>query len=538
MAAKDDILDLALPAQLLELGDMLSQRGSPRQTVVRQEAVAGSQEQICSMADALLEKVVKDPTACRFLGLRKGMCKASILIRIKSMAVLSWKTLRMSSDPVDIGDLSATVSDPKQVPNESLLRTRHEIGLMLAADVVMGNAEGDGPIRRVRLPSRTLEWLSGGKASMGSVTVAKLVGLGTPAESFLDNKRKPEAPKKLTPKQLFDGIRSRVIGLDEQAKILAGRLCLHMTRAELLRAGRDPGTPNECFLILGSPGTGKTHLCSVAGELCGSVFAVADGSDLSAEAYVGLSASDTLRFLLMAAGGDVEKARYGFLAIDEVTKKARSLGESPVNTTAVQQELLRIISGQTMIVGGRRGWDRPMSFNTVGTCFALMGHCPGLDHIIEKKMGPHAMGFSPNHGKKRSQAWFADALLEFGIIEEIISRLSAILVTPLPALSTLVKAVNTEHGIVASYNRLLEGHGAMMFLGDAAVIALSEYGMESGGYFRAMKRAISTLAGEIVFSEQKGTVMIEAADIHRAAAKSDGCAEDLLRHGGKTGERG
>jgi hypothetical protein len=459
MPVKDDNLDIALPAQLLELGDLLSQRVPPRQTAFRQEAVAGQQEQICSMADALLGKVVKDPTACRFLGLRKGMSKPSILIRLKAMAVLSWKTLRMSADPVDIGDLSATVADPKQVPNEALLRARHEIGLMLAADVLMGNAEGDGPIRRVRLPSRTLEWLCGGKASMGSVTVAKLVGLGSPMESMRDTQQKPEAPKKLTPKQLYEGIRSRVIGLDEQAQVLAGRLCLHMTRAELLKAGRDPGTPNECFLILGQPGTGKTHLCSVAGELCGSVFAVADGSDLSAEAYVGLSASDTLRFLLMAAGGDAEKARFGFLAIDEVTKKARSLGESPVNTVAVQQELLRIISGQTMIVGGRRGWDRPLSFNTVGTCFALLGHCPGLDTLIEKRMGRRAMGFVPSQEGKRSRSWFTDSLLEFGLIEELVSRLTAVLVVSSPSLGTLVKAIGSEHGVVASYTAWGIGHG-------------------------------------------------------------------------------
>jgi hypothetical protein len=295
MPAKDDILDLALPAELLELGDLLSQRGSPRQTAVRQEAVAGLQEQICSMAAALLEKVVKDAPAYRFLGLRKGMGRASVLIRIKALAVLSWKTLRMSSDPVDIGDLSATVADPKQVPNEGFLRARHEVGLMLAADVVMGNAEGDGPIRRVRLPSRTLEWLSGGKASMGSVTVAKLVGLSTPMESMRDTQQKTEPQKVLTPKQLFEGIRSRVIGLDEQAKVIAGRLCMHLTRSRLLQAGNDPGTPNECWAIIGPPGVGKTAICEVSGALASTVFASADASDLTADGYVGVAFSETLR---------------------------------------------------------------------------------------------------------------------------------------------------------------------------------------------------------------------------------------------------
>jgi len=111
MPAKDDILDIALPAQLLELGELLAQKGSPRQTVVRQEAATCLHEQITAMTEALLGKVVKDATACRFLGLRKGMSKETILLRIRTLAAMAWKSLRQSADPVDIGDLSATVAD-------------------------------------------------------------------------------------------------------------------------------------------------------------------------------------------------------------------------------------------------------------------------------------------------------------------------------------------------------------------------------------------------------------------------------------------
>ena len=527
---KEDILNLALPAEMLGLGELLSAKASfraPRQPGARptdQGEALGD-----ALADSLLEKLAKDP-ACRLFGIRRGMPKDVARIRIKVVGLLGWQSLRMSSDPIDIGELAVAVLDPKQAPTEALLRGRHEIGLMLSEDMVLGSAEGDGPIRKVRLPSRTLEWLSGGKASMGSVTVAKLVGLGALMERMRDNKREPEARRILTPKQLYEGIRARVIGLDEQAKVIAGRLCMHLTRSRLLQAGNDPGTPNECWAIIGAPGVGKTAICDAAGALSGTVFASADASDLTADGYVGVAFSETLRYLIMAAKGDMERARYGFLALDEFMKKARSMGESPVNTVAVQQEALRVISGQVMTVGGRRGWDRPISFNTIGTCFALLGHCPGLDRMIEKRMGRRGMGFN-GRPERKTRSWLTDALLDFGLIEELVSRLTAVIVIPPPSMETLLKAVNAQHGIVDSYNRLLESHGAMLFLGDSAVHALAEYGMESGGYFRAMKRAISTLAGEIVFSEQKGTVMVEAADIHRAAAKSDGNAADLLRNG-------
>ena len=91
----------------------------------------------------------------------------------------------------------------------------------------------------------------------------------------------------------------------------------------------------------------------------------------------------------------------------------------------------------------------------------------------------------------------------------------------------MARAVNSDRGIVASYNRLLAGQGAMLFLTPSATEALARHGME-GGYFRSMKRVVSALAGEVVFEERKGTTMVEAADIRRAAANADGDAADLL----------
>jgi ATP-dependent protease Clp ATPase subunit len=361
---------------------------------------------------------------------------------------------------------------------------------------------------------------------LGFLTVAKLVGAAYPDGIDDDAAPSPEAKAIPTARQLYDRIRERVIDLDRQAEVIASRLVLHMTRARMLRTGEDPGTPNECWIVIGPPGVGKTWICEVAGSCCGIPFATADASDLSAEGYVGMSVSDTLKHLVVAAKGNADEARYGFLALDEYTKKARSMGESPVNTVAVQQETLRIISGQAMLLGGRRGWDRPIQFSTVGTCFALMGHCPGLDRLVEKRMG-RRMGFSVGNGALRSRAWLNDALLDFGLIEELVSRLTAVIVIPPPSLDTLMKALVAEHGIVGSYNRLLAGHGAMLFLTPPATQALAEHGME-GGYFRAMKRVVSALAGEVVFEGRKGTTMVEASDIRRAAAKAEDGAADLL----------
>lgn len=534
--AKTDQLDLALPAEMLGLGELLAARGSLRRPSPRQSgAQQPDAEQVGALVDAVLAKVVKDTAARKLLGLPREASRDAGRIRLKAVALLAWQSLRLSMDHMELGEIAAAAADPKLSPAEALLRARHEVGMMVAEDVLIGMTDGsDGPFCKARLPGRTLEWLSGGKASMGHLTVSKLVGLPLPQEDR--DKARPAEPLKIpTPRQLYDAIRSRVIGLDRQAEVISARLVMHMTRAKLLRARDDPGTPNECWLVIGPPGVGKTHICQVAGEKSGIIFATADGSDLTSEGYVGLSFSDTVRQLLLASKGNLESARYGFLAVDEFTKKARSMGDSPINTVAVQQEALRVISGQSMQLGGRRGWDRPVQFSTVGTAFALMGHCPGLARLVEKRMGRRRMGFSLGDDDRRSRTWLADCLIDFGLIQELISRLTATLIIPPPDRHTLMVAVSAEGGIVDSYNRLLGEHGAMLFLSPAAVEELAEYGMESGGYFRALKRVVSALAGQVIFEERKGTALIEAADIRRAAYEADGNSGDLVGARGKAG---
>ena len=532
--AKTDQLDLALPAEILGLGEALSARSSFRRSISRDHGHgAPANEQVEAMTEALLEKVAKSQLACLRIGLRRGIARERACVRLKAVAVLGWLHLRLSADAAEIGELAAAASDTRSPPVDSLLKARHEIGAMAAEDSIIGiSDEAAGSIRKARLPLKTLEYLAGGKSSMGYLTVGRLTGVPSPTADA-DDGRPTEPPTIPSPQRLFQKIRERVIGLDCPARTIASRLVMHMTRAGMLRAGEDPGTPNECWLIIGPPGAGKTHICQVAceaaSELSGGTmpFATADGSDLTADGYVGLAFSDTLRSLLMAAKGEVDKARYGFLAIDEFTKKARSMGDSPVNTVAVQQEALRVISGQAMQLGGRRGWDRPIAMSTIGTGFALLGHCPGLDRLIEKRMGKNRMGFSSSDGDRRSRAWLTDACLDFGLIEELISRMTAILVIPPPGLETLTKVVNSDQGIVASYNRLLSAHGSMLFFTPSATEALARHGME-GGFFRAMKRVVSTLASEAIFDERKGTIMVEAVDVKKAAAKADGDAAGLL----------
>jgi ATP-dependent protease Clp ATPase subunit len=540
--AKNDNLNLILPGIVLDLGKVIADASTRYSS--GSSGVSGSSgssgalntEQIAAAEERILAKIKLNPAVCQLIGIEDGK-KADTQdnnIRLRIFAFLAHKSLREQlRSPIDVAEVAMAAMDHRQSPGESILRARHVVGQMAASELLIASGnEGEGQIilNKVRLAAAALEWLTGGKNSMGVLTVPKLLGatgLQSDAKSAnsskSDKSAKSAVPLRIpTPRELYQRIRQRIIGLDSQVEAIACRLVMHMTRSKLIREGADPGTPNECWMVIGPPGVGKTYMLEIAfnaaSELSGGFipFATADG-------YVGLAFSDTLRHLLVAAKWDAERFRYGFLAVDEFTKKARSLGESSVTTVLVQQEALRVISGQTMSIGGRRGWDRPVPVTTVGTGFALMGHCPGLDRIIEKRLGKRHMGFSMGNGgeDRRSKSWLMDSLLDFGLIEELLSRQTAFIIVTPPSLDTLITSVTSNCGILESYNRLLARHNAAIFLEPSGVMALAQHGLENG-YFRGIKRVISSLASEILFEERKGQIHIGAIDLRKAIAKSEG----------------
>ena len=537
MPPKDTPLDaseIKLQSDLLQLGKDLSERRSKRVRLRGDRQVDQAEVEV---AEQRILHAIRSSPVRRLLGIQGNFNTPHDIIRVRAAAYIGWEMISDSDPSTRIEQVALAISDPAQPVCEQLILVRDALGRMVTSGVLlMAPDHGGAWSGRLLLGAKTYSWVNGGVKSRSDFAPSKIdAGVRQDGGRYDDGERDVAEHKIPTARQIYDGITKQVFDCEGAAEVIASRLILHMMRARMLRADRDPGTPNECWTIIGPPGCGKTTLCEVACKTAeklsgGSMpFATADGSDLTADGFVGLAFSDTLRNLLVAANGDVEKARYGFLAVDEFTKKARSMGsESPVSTVGVQQEALRVISGQSMQLGGRRGWDRPIAISTVGTGFALLGHAPGLDRMIEKRMGKRGLGFSIGDGDRRSKTIIANALLDFGFIEEIISRQTAFLIVKPPSRSTLSRAITAEDGILASYNRLLAGRASSLVLTPSAIECLTGYGMECG-FFRGIKRAISTLAGEIVFIGSTGTITVDAADVQRAITKADGEAADLLQ---------
>jgi hypothetical protein len=324
---------------------------------------------------------------------------------------------------------------------------------------------------------------------------------------------------------LRSSIRERVKGayLEGPIRAIAGMYAMQMHRARLIRAGRHPGTPNVIGLFVGSSSVGKTFLAETAARclnaICGpgaAPFSSFSATDLTAEGYVGCSVEDVVRPLLEQAGGDAERARFGCCLIDEFDKKAARAthGVADVGGRCVQENLLRILGGSVFPVGGRRAsFEPPSSFNSDGTMFILAGAFTGLQPILEgRNRKAEVIGFG-GEGASRSESRLRDALVEYGLIPEIISRIGSIVVFPDPFMEDLKEMSLAPGGLLECYARLWSEMGLSVSLTDAAVTAMAAYGHETRSFARGIQAVLNRMTERLVSEEGRGSACLGEVEI-------------------------
>src|ERR1017187_10775073 len=151
---------------------------------------------------------------------------------------------------------------------------------------------------------------------------------------------------KYKPREVKEYLDRFVIKQDEAKKVLSVALCDHYHHVRLALEGKEsPNYAKQNIILIGPTGVGKTFLIRCAADLIGVPFVKADATKFSETGYVGGDVEDMVRDLVRLADGDVARAQYGIIYIDEIDKIAAASNQTgrDVSGRGVQTNLLKLM---------------------------------------------------------------------------------------------------------------------------------------------------------------------------------------------------
>jgi ATP-dependent Clp protease ATP-binding subunit ClpX len=247
--------------------------------------------------------------------------------------------------------------------------------------------------------------------------------------------------------------------------------------------------------------------------------------DCTEVGYVGLDAQEiTAKNLISSASGDLRISRAGIAFIDEIDK--RTFKSSASNSTDIsagfQYGLLKFLEGSEYILNEKRFTREPaVKWNSYGVFFLLGGAFDGLDEIIRRRMrraGGIGFNSSSNDNANNSQL-LTEALVEYGICRQLLSRCTSIIRLSDPTIDELIRILDFENGILSAYNQIL--WPLSIALSSEAKIIIAEHAFHNRTFARGMKRLVSKCIEQLVYYDVDGHYELTAAYVREVIDSVD-----------------
>lgn len=226
-----------------------------------------------------------------------------------------------------------------------------------------------------------------------------------------------ETEKSITPDEIIKLVKRTIKGQDEAIETIVTLLWVKFNLPMINKIN---------MLVLGPSGVGKTAIFKKIKEVLNIPLSIYSVTGTSQAGYKGHDIEEMLVQLYYDAGMDLAKAENGIVVIDEFDKLSENRENGEIGTTAIQNELLKLIEGCERTIP----LDNHSSINMDTSNIIFVG-CGAFSDLFESKMeNRKVIGFNSNTTEDKTNNVKIDTEIiveKGGIIRELAGRLPVII---------------------------------------------------------------------------------------------------------------